>query len=60
LIRAALADYLPAANGRLIAAKTCLYTMTPDGDFLIDRLCPAHPVSSSLRPARVTDSNSRR
>ena len=38
MIRAALADYLPAANGRLIAAKTCLYTMTPDGDFLIDRL----------------------
>ncbi len=38
LIRAAIADHIPAANGRLIAAKTCLYTMTPDGDFLIDRL----------------------
>jgi sarcosine oxidase len=38
LIRAAVADYLPGANGRMIAAKTCLYTMTPDGDFLIDRL----------------------
>ena len=38
LIRAAIAEYLPAANGRLIAAQTCLYTMTPDGDFLIDRL----------------------
>jgi sarcosine oxidase len=38
LIRAAVADHLPAANGRLVAAKTCLYTMTPDGDFLIDRL----------------------
>ncbi len=38
LIRAAVADHIPAANGRLIAAKTCLYTMTPDGDFLIDRL----------------------
>ena len=38
LIRAALADHLPAANGRLLAAKTCLYTMTPDGDFIIDRL----------------------
>ncbi len=37
-IRAALADHLPAANGRLLDAKTCLYTMTPDGDFLIDRL----------------------
>src|SRR5262249_60451395 len=38
LIRGALAEHLPAANGRLIAAKTCLYTVTPDGDFLIDRL----------------------
>jgi sarcosine oxidase len=38
LIRAALADHLPAANSRLIAAKTCLYTMAPDGHFLIDRL----------------------
>jgi sarcosine oxidase len=38
LIRAAIAEHLPAANGRLRAAKTCLYTMTPDGDFLIDDL----------------------
>ena len=38
LIRAAVADHIPAANGALIAAETCLYTMTPDGDFLIDRL----------------------
>ena len=42
LIRPVIAEHLPAANGRLIAAKTCLYTMTPDGDFLIDRL-PAMP-----------------
>ena len=38
LIRAALAEHLPAANGRLIRAKTCLYTRTPDDDFIIDRL----------------------
>jgi sarcosine oxidase len=38
LIRAAVADHLPAANGPLKAAETCLYTMTPDGHFLIDRL----------------------
>jgi sarcosine oxidase len=38
LIRAAVADHLPAANGPLKAAVTCLYTMTPDGHFLIDRL----------------------
>jgi sarcosine oxidase len=38
LIRAALADHIPAANGALAAAQTCLYTVTPDRDFLIDRL----------------------
>ena len=38
LIRPALAEYLPAANGPMVAAKTCLYTMTPDGDFIIDRV----------------------
>ncbi|MGZ5880592.1 MAG: N-methyl-L-tryptophan oxidase [Xanthobacteraceae bacterium] len=38
LIRAAIADHLPAANGELLEAKTCLYTMTPDGNFLIDHL----------------------
>jgi sarcosine oxidase len=38
LIRAAIASHLPAANGPLLAAKTCLYTVTPDRDFIIDRL----------------------
>lgn len=38
LIRAALAEHLPAANGATVAAKTCLYTVTPDHDFIIDRL----------------------
>jgi sarcosine oxidase len=38
LIRGAVAEHIPAANGRLIEAKTCLYTMAPDGDFVIDRL----------------------
>ena len=33
LIRAALADHIPAANGPLLAAKTCLYTMTPGRRF---------------------------
>jgi sarcosine oxidase len=48
LIRAALADHLPGANGPLIKAATCLYTMMPDGDFLIDRLpgCPQVLVAS--------------
>jgi sarcosine oxidase len=42
LIRAALADLLPAANGPRLDAKTCLYTVAPDGDFIIDRL-PGNP-----------------
>jgi sarcosine oxidase len=29
---------LPAAAGPVMAAKTCLYTMAPDGDFVIDRV----------------------
>jgi sarcosine oxidase len=42
LIRVALANHVPGANGRLLAAQTCLYTVTPDGDFLIDRV-PGSP-----------------
>jgi sarcosine oxidase len=41
-IRDFLAGCLPAANGPMAAAKTCLYTMTPDEDFIVDRL-PGHP-----------------
>jgi sarcosine oxidase len=42
LLRAALTAHLPAANGRLLDAQTCLYTMAPDGDFILDRL-PGSP-----------------
>jgi sarcosine oxidase len=38
LIRSAVSRYIPAAGGPLRSAKICLYTMTPDRDFLIDRL----------------------
>jgi sarcosine oxidase len=41
-IRAPLAEFLPSANGRLLGAQTCLYTMTPDETFIIDRL-PGSP-----------------
>jgi sarcosine oxidase len=41
LIRPALESHIPAANGPLAAAKTCLYTMTPDHDFIIDRRASA-------------------
>ena len=29
---------LPSANGAMTDARTCLYTMTPDEDFIVDRL----------------------
>jgi sarcosine oxidase len=38
LIRPAVSQFIPAASGPLRSAKICLYTMTPDRDFLIDRL----------------------
>ncbi len=33
-----LAEHLPGALGPPIATKTCLYTLTPDRDFVVDRL----------------------
>ena len=38
VLRATLAAHVPAADGPLLAAQTCRYTMTPDGDFILDRL----------------------
>lgn len=37
-LRAVLARVLPAAAGPLLRAYTCLYTMSPDGDFLLGPL----------------------
>lgn len=34
--------YLPDAAGKLLGMKTCIYTKTPDEDFVIDRL-PSDP-----------------
>ncbi|MCB1379235.1 MAG: N-methyl-L-tryptophan oxidase [Alphaproteobacteria bacterium] len=39
-----LAKYMPAANGSVRRALTCLYTMTPDNHFILDR----HPVIPGL------------
>ena len=33
---------LPGGMGRLLYAKTCVYDMPPDRDFVLDRL-PGHP-----------------
>jgi sarcosine oxidase len=37
-IRAFTAQHLPAADGGVRLAKNCLYTLTPDRDFVIDRV----------------------
>lgn len=36
-LRAIMSGLTPAFNGRLLESAVCLYTNTPDGDFLIDR-----------------------
>jgi N-methyl-L-tryptophan oxidase len=35
-IRSFLQKYMPLANGPLIKGSTCMYTLTPDEDFIID------------------------
>jgi len=34
----AIHRFLPASKGPILSSKTCIYTMTPDEDFLIDRI----------------------
>ncbi|MBK7538066.1 MAG: N-methyl-L-tryptophan oxidase [Myxococcales bacterium] len=41
-VAAAISAYLPEVSPRLVHAKRCLYTMTPDEDFVVD-LHPRHP-----------------
>jgi sarcosine oxidase len=41
-IRSVLAARIPALNGHITHAATCMYTMTPDAHFVIDTH-PAHP-----------------
>jgi len=40
-IRGFVGKHLPGANGDVHLAKTCLYTLTPDRDFVVDRV-PGH------------------
>jgi sarcosine oxidase len=44
VIRERLAEALPLLGGRLLHAETCLYTMTPDEHFVIDK----HPEFSQV------------
>jgi sarcosine oxidase len=41
-VRGFLSRYLPGALGPILYTKSCLYTLTPDRDFVLDRL-PQHP-----------------
>ena len=41
-MRAAVREFLPALDGELVRATTCLYTLTPDLNFVIGQH-PAHP-----------------
>jgi sarcosine oxidase len=42
VLREALEDCFPSANGRLLNSSTCMFTNTPDEHFLID-LHPRNP-----------------
>jgi sarcosine oxidase len=41
-VRGFLEKYLPTVLGPILYTRTCLYTLTPDRDFVIDRV-PEHP-----------------
>lgn len=41
-VKGFLRKYLPSAAGQIIYTKSCLYTLTPDRDFVIDTL-PEYP-----------------
>ncbi len=43
-LRRFVRDCLPLASDQLLRSSTCIYTMTPDEDFIIDR----HPEISRL------------
>ena len=50
-VRAFLAAHLPVALGPELLTKTCLYTLTPDRDFVVDRLPDAPGVVVGLGAA---------
>jgi sarcosine oxidase len=46
-MRAVLRDFLPAVDGELVQAATCLYTLTPDLNFIIG----PHPRHAQVKVA---------
>ena len=49
MVRALVARLLPGAAGRQLESRVCMYTNTPDGDFVIDRH-PMHDEVTVLSP----------
>jgi sarcosine oxidase len=49
LIRECLKRYIPSANGMALTIKGCIYTVTPDEHFIIDRV-PGVPQALALSP----------
>ena len=43
-----LAQYLPTALGPSLYTKTCLYTLTPDRDFVIDTLATQPDITIAI------------
>jgi sarcosine oxidase len=50
-VRAFLAEHLPGALGPEILTRTCLYTLTPERDFVVDRLPDAPGIVVGLGAA---------
>ena len=50
-VKAFMAEHLPTAVGPPIYTKTCLYTLTPDRDFVVDRLPEAPGIVVALGAA---------
>jgi sarcosine oxidase len=42
------ASHLPGAAGRARIAKTCLYTLTPDRDFIVDKVPGTHNIFTAV------------
>lgn len=45
ILREVVADCFPCANGQVLNSSTCIFTNTPDHDFLVD----LHPTAPNVR-----------
>ncbi len=52
-VKAFLAEHLPGAVGPDIYTKTCLYTLTPDRDFVVDQVPEARGITVLLGAAHA-------